>query len=82
MSTIPRGQSAHLYLYTDFRGGLAWAKDPQEWRTLTKRSGKPLRAAYSDTIAIPDGYKLTGPLAFHGIERKRDVMRDLINALT
>ena len=66
---IPNSQYAKLYLYSDLNGAIAWARDPQDFRDLTRSTKQPMRAV-SRAVPIPSGYKRIGKgLANDGIRR-------------
>jgi hypothetical protein len=81
--SIPHGDSSRLWLYTDFHGSFAFARDMNEFRKLTRSKLDCVRVVpKGGQIPLPKGYRLHGEgLAFDGIERI-PTMRSLIHALT
>lgn len=68
---LKHGTGESLYLYNDLSSGiLAWAKNPDEFRTLTGvQSDKIVRVSHKG-IKAPDGYTKQGILANDPIKRQ------------
>lgn len=73
-----RGTSKCMWLYCDFQGGLAFARNAQEFRTLVRKPKcMALRVCVKDSgVEVPRGWQIVGAgLACDGIERTYEQAR-------